>query len=175
MRSLSVQNPAKSAARLLDEIRRSEESRYDHRIHGVLLVARGMSCPEVAALLGDAPRTVEYWVRRFNEKGLNGLRECARAGRPRHLEDWQLSAIHATIHGMPGLVTPGGVPWSGRTLSTWISELYGIHLSVRHCQRLLKKWGIASGLTPSPELPSVPGLDGPPNARPGARRPRRRE
>jgi hypothetical protein len=32
------------------EIRRSEESRYDHRLHGVLLVAQGMSCPEVAGL-----------------------------------------------------------------------------------------------------------------------------
>jgi hypothetical protein len=27
---------------LQDEIRRSEESRYDHRLHGVLLVAHGM-------------------------------------------------------------------------------------------------------------------------------------
>jgi len=29
---------------LQDEIRRSEESRYDHRLHGVLLVAYGMNC-----------------------------------------------------------------------------------------------------------------------------------
>jgi hypothetical protein len=46
---------------LQDEIRRSEESRYDHRLHGVLLVAQGLTCPEVASLLGDVPRTVEYW------------------------------------------------------------------------------------------------------------------
>jgi hypothetical protein len=46
---------------LQDEIRRSEESRYDHRLHGVLLVAQGMTCPEVAKRLGDAPRTVAGW------------------------------------------------------------------------------------------------------------------
>jgi hypothetical protein len=40
---------------LQDEIRRSEESRYDHRLHGVLLVAYGMNCCQVADLLGDAP------------------------------------------------------------------------------------------------------------------------
>jgi DNA-binding transcriptional regulator YiaG len=36
----------------IDEIRRTEESRYDHRLHGVLLVAHGMTCPEVAAMKG---------------------------------------------------------------------------------------------------------------------------
>ena len=36
---------------LQDEIRRSEESRYDHRLHGVLLVAYGMNCCQVADLL----------------------------------------------------------------------------------------------------------------------------
>src|SRR6266436_5805092 len=48
---------------LQDEIRRSEESRYDHRLHGVLLVAYGMNCCQVADLLGDAPRTVAYCSR----------------------------------------------------------------------------------------------------------------
>ena len=60
---------------LQDEIRRSEESRYDHRLHGVLLVAQGMTCPEVATLLGDARRTVQYWVKRFEQDGLAGLVE----------------------------------------------------------------------------------------------------
>ncbi len=40
---------------LQDEIRRSEESRYDHRLHGVLLVAQGMTCPEVAACWAMRP------------------------------------------------------------------------------------------------------------------------
>ncbi len=36
-----------------------------------LKVAQGMTCPEVARLLGDAPRSVEYWVGRF-ERGRSG-------------------------------------------------------------------------------------------------------
>jgi hypothetical protein len=68
---------------LQDEIRRSEESRYDHRLHGVLLVAHGMNCCQVADLLGDAPRTVAYRAERFEEqvwrvcrrdRGADGLR-----------------------------------------------------------------------------------------------------
>src|SRR5260370_40251019 len=64
------------------KIRRSEDSLYDHRLNGVLLVAYGMNCCQVADLLGDAPRTVAYWVERFEEKGLGGLHEGSRSGRP---------------------------------------------------------------------------------------------
>jgi Winged helix-turn helix len=80
MRALRITEAATVALGLQDEIRRSEESRYDHRLHGVLLVAQGMNCPEVAELLGDAPRSVENWVRRFEAEGLAGLREGERPG-----------------------------------------------------------------------------------------------
>ncbi len=73
---------------LQDEIRRSEEARYDHRLHGLLLVAQGMSCREVAQLLGDAPRTVAYWVQRFEEEGLAGLLDIPRPGRPGRLNTY---------------------------------------------------------------------------------------
>jgi len=59
---------------LQDEIRRSEKSRYDHRLHGALLVA-GMRCPDVAKLLGDAPPTVLYWIKRFEQDGLAGFKK----------------------------------------------------------------------------------------------------
>lgn len=69
---------------LRDEIARSEESRYDHRLHGVLLVCSGRSCYEVAELFGHSPRTVEYWVRRFERSGFAGLQEGERPGDPPH-------------------------------------------------------------------------------------------
>jgi hypothetical protein len=37
MRALTIADSADIALGLQDEIRRSEESRYDHRLHGVLL------------------------------------------------------------------------------------------------------------------------------------------
>ena len=70
---------------LQDEIRRSHEARYDHRLHAVLLVAQGLSCRKVAQLLGDSPRAVAYWARRFENEGLAGLAEAERPGRPRRL------------------------------------------------------------------------------------------
>ena len=73
MRPLTVEDSREMVLALQDEIRRSEQARYDHRLHGVLLVAQGMSAPKVAQLLGDGVRTVEYWIERFNNDGLAGF------------------------------------------------------------------------------------------------------
>ena len=141
MKALRIADPASIILGLQDEIRRSEESRYDHRLHGVLLVAQGMTCPEVAKLLGDSPRTVEYWVHGFEKRGLAGLIEGERSGRPRRLEEQQLKEIGAVLRQMPRDVGLGGNLWDGKTLAAWIEREHGIELGVRQCQRLFRQLG----------------------------------
>jgi transposase len=126
---------------LQDEIRRSEESRYDHRLHGVLLVAQGMTCPEAARVLGDAARTVEYWVHTFEEMGLAGLLEGERSGRPRRLSDKQIEEVNAVLRRTPREAGLGGNLWDGKTLASWIERQYGIDLGARQCQRLFRQLG----------------------------------
>lgn len=124
---------------LQQEIQRSEESRYDHRLHAVLLVAHGITCPEAATLLGDAPRSVEYWVHRFQGKGLAGLQEGEHPGRPRRLDGKQIEAINRALRGKPSDAGMRVNLWDGKTLSAWIEKEYGIHLGVRQCQRLFRR------------------------------------
>lgn len=141
MRPLSIADSAKIVLGLQDEIRRSEESRYDHRLHGVLLVAQGMTCPEVAGLLGDASRTVEYWVHEFEEMGLAGLIEEDRSGRPRRLNEKQIAGINRVLRQMPREVGLSGNLWDGKTLAAWIEREYAVALGVRQCQRLFRQLG----------------------------------
>ena len=141
MKPLTVADSETIILGLQDEIRRSEESRYDHRLHGLLLVAHGMTCPEVAALLGDAPRTVEYWIRGFEKRGLAALREGDRSGRPGRLSEKHLRGIHAALRRMPREIGLGGNVWDGKTLAAWIERQYGIALGVRQCQRLFRRLG----------------------------------
>ena len=141
MRALTIADSATMILGLQDEIRRSEESRYDHRLHGVLLVAQGMTCPEVAKLLGDAPRSVEYWVRGFEEHGLAALREGERSGRPSRLNEKQLHEINLALRRMPREVGLGGSLWDGKTLAAWIAKEYEIDLGARQCQRLFRQLG----------------------------------
>ena len=131
MKALRIADSATVVLGLQDEIRRSEESRYDHRLHGVLLVAQGLTCPEVAGLLGDAPRSVEYWVRRFEEDGLAGLQEGERSGRPNRLSPRQLAEVDAVLRKSPRAVGMGGNLWDGKTLAAWIERQHGTVLGVR--------------------------------------------
>ena len=141
MRPLSIADSATIILGLQDEIRRSDESRYDHRLHGVLLVAQGLTCPEAATLLGDAPRTVEYWVHTFEEMGLAGLLEGDRSGRPRRLNEKQIQGVNAVLRQMPSEAGLGGNLWDGKMLARWIERQYGIDLGVRQCQRLFRQLG----------------------------------
>jgi transposase len=141
MRPLTISDAASMVLGLQQEIQRSEESRYDHRLHGVLLVAQGLTCPEVGRLLGDAPRTVEYWIRRFEQGGLAGLTEGERPGRPPRLNATQLREINRVLRGRPSDVGLAVNLWDGKTLAAWIENQYGIGLGVRQCQRLFRQFG----------------------------------
>jgi transposase len=140
MSPLTIDDPA-IVLGLQDEIRRSHESRYDHRLHGLLLVAQGMSCPEVARLLGDSTRSVQYWVRRFEHDGLAGLVEGERPGRPGALDEAALEAIGQALRQSPEAAGLRGAMWDGKSLSAFIKRRYGVSLGVRQCQRLFRRLG----------------------------------
>ena len=86
MRRLEIQDAQVMQIAVQQEILRSEDSRYDHRLHGILLVCSGQSCYKVAELLGHSPRTIQSWVRRFERSGFAGLAETPRPGRPSALD-----------------------------------------------------------------------------------------
>ena len=141
MKPLSIADASTIVLGLQDEIRRSEESRYDHRLHAVLLVAQGMKCPEVAGLLGDASRTVEYWINRFETSGLAGLVDGERSGRPGRLTAEQMSVIDSALRKEPREVGLTGTLWDGKTLSAFARSRFGVTLGVRQCQRLFRQLG----------------------------------
>ena len=119
---------------------RSEETRYDHPLHGALLVAQGVTCPEVARLLGHAPRSVENWVNRFDRQGLAGLTEGERSGRPSRLDEKQVKEINRVLRAKPSDAGMRVNLWNGKTLSAWIGKTYGIQLALRQCQRLFRQF-----------------------------------
>lgn len=105
------------------------------------MVAQGLSCTEVATLLGDAPRTVAYWVQRFEQQGLAGLAEGDRLGRPRRLNPEQLKQTGSALRGSPMDWELGTNLWDGKTLSEFIAKEWKITLGVRQSQRLFRQLG----------------------------------
>ena len=141
MKALTISDAEMMILALQDEIRRSQEARYDHRLHAVLLVAQGVSCTEAAALLGDAPRTVQYWIHRFEAEGFAGLADADRSGRPKKLSEQQLGEIGKALRESPRNVGLTTNIWDGKTLSVFIRQQYAVDLGVRQCQRLFRQLG----------------------------------
>jgi transposase len=123
------------------EIVRSDESRYDHRLHGVLLVCSGLSTYEVAELFGQSARTVQYWVRRFEQRGFAGLQEAERPGRPTTLDASTLEQVGNDLRREPRELGYTQTLWDGKLLSHHLGLTYRIHLGVRQCQRLFAQLG----------------------------------
>ncbi|MEI7535540.1 MAG: winged helix-turn-helix domain-containing protein [Verrucomicrobiae bacterium] len=140
MKPLTIADAQTMILALQDEIRRSNESCYDHRLHGVLLIAQGLTCPKVAELLGDAPRSVEYWVNRFETHGFAGLAEKPKTGRPGRLTAAQLGQIGTALRQSPVDVGMTGANlWDGKTLAGYLNQRLGVKLGVRQCQRLFRQ------------------------------------
>lgn len=151
LKALKISDSEAMVMALQDEIRRSEQSRYDHRLHGVLLVAQGMTCPQVAALLGEATRTVEYWVRGFERDGLTALVEKERSGRRARLDNAQLEIVAAVLRETPEAAGLAGNLWDGKSLSAFLKGRFGVDLQVRQCQRLFRHLGFRRR-KPRPEV-----------------------
>ena len=141
MRKLQIEDPEVMQVAIQQEISRSEESRYDHRLHGLLLVTTGQSCREIARLFGEDASTVQRWVRRFEDRGLEGLREGERPGRPRQLDGGQWRQVAADLRRTPRAFGLAANLWDGPLLAEHLRRRFGIELGVRQCQRLFRQLG----------------------------------
>ena len=136
---LRVESPETTTMIIQDEIRRNADSRYEHRLHAVLMVAQEISCAEVARILGDSERIVQKWVKDYNQKGLNALYDAPIPGRPSRLQERHIAMINAVLRRSPEDAGLNCVLWDGKALSYWIKRELNISLGVRQCQRLFRQ------------------------------------
>ncbi len=131
MRKLQIYDKEIMTIAVQQEILRSEESRYDHRLHGILLIISRLSCYEVADILGQNSRTVERWVERFETSGFAGLHEGDREGRPSRRSHAQWQAANQELLQSPRKFGHTQNLWDGKLLSHHLETFHGIDLGVR--------------------------------------------
>jgi len=84
------------------------------RVQIVLLSADGETNKAIAARLGVSQPTVGKWRRRYLERGIPGLRDDLRPGRPRSIEDERIATLLTdTLTKKP----EGETHWSCRTMA----------------------------------------------------------
>jgi transposase len=131
-------------AAIKNEMSRTPEGRYFHRLHVVLQYLQGNRSAEIARLYGHSPRTIQYWIRRLRTDGLTNLWDGKRPGRPGRLSKSQREKLRNQVQHTPRELGYGQDIWNGSILSYHLEEHYGIKLSIRQCQRLLRQLGFSS-------------------------------
>lgn len=124
--------------KLKKEFNRSNEARYIHRLHGVLLVLNGVSSVKAARFLNEPQRTVADWVKRFKEGGIDSLGMTETRGRPKTLNGQQELLLKKAIINSPGLSNLEGKRWTGILVSKWLKRQFGIEMTVRNSRNLLR-------------------------------------
>ncbi len=120
------------------EILRSKDSRYDQRLHAILLVGQGVDCCQVAEWFAVDSRTIQRWVKRFQAEGFAGLRGGKHPGRRRRLDDMQWEALRRDLRANPHELGYGQNLWSVKLLSLHLLNVYGISLGIRQCYRIFQ-------------------------------------
>src|SRR5919107_3529888 len=83
-------------------------------------VREGLSAPGIAARMGLCGATVRFWLKRFNARGLPGLEEEMRSGRPATYTAEERSAVIAAALSRPADL---GLPFASWTLDRLVAYL----------------------------------------------------
>jgi transposase len=142
MQKLQIDDIGSMRIAIQQELGRSEDARYDHRLHGLLLLAAGHSCKQVAELFGEDDTTVQRWLHRFEQGGLPALHESQRPGRPRSIDPAQWCDLQADLRKSPWEFGLTAALWDGVNLSEHLRRRYGVRLGVRQCQRIFRQMGL---------------------------------
>jgi transposase len=83
-------------------------------------VQEGLSAPEIAARMGLCGATIRFWLKRFNARGLPGLEEDMRSGRPPTYSAEERSAVITAALSRPAEL---GLPFASWTLDRLVTYL----------------------------------------------------
>jgi transposase len=146
-----------SERKILKERVRGAKTPYRDRLRAqvVLAAARGRANERIAADLRVAAATVRRWRGRFAGRGLGGLKDLPRSGRPREISEEARAAVVALACQLPAAT---GVPlsrWSGPELKRELEAqaLVSAPMSVSSLLRILagnpvKPWQYQSWIFP---------------------------
>lgn len=146
MQKLKIQNSESVEAQIHQYLRNSDEAKFIHRLHGILLLLNNdeNNCANIASLFKNSPRSLSNWVHSVNNSGtIEVLRDKVRTGRNGRLQSEQLNQIKDVLQKHPSEVALNANIWDGKTLSFFIQREYAVTLQVRQCQRLFHKLGFS--------------------------------
>ncbi len=104
-------------------------------------VEDGLGAPDIAVRMGLCGPTVRFWLKRFNDRGLHGLEEDMRSGRPATYSAEERSAAITAALSRPAEL---GLPFASWTLDRLVAYLgeHGIGMKRSRVSEILLAEGL---------------------------------
>ena len=128
----------------MDDIKREElekacKKEKDHKVRTRMVVVRmvrvlNISVEEAASILVHCPTWVRDWLRRYDEGGLEGLRDLPRCGRPRRILRNVMDEMVAKVAGCR--ITPMG-------LQQYIRAQTGTSLHITYVRKIMRPYNLS--------------------------------
>ena len=132
--------PAEELRRLA---RREANGRVASRLLGLAHALEGMERGQAARLAGMDRQTLRDWVIRFNEQGIDGLRDRPKSGRPPWLDEGQMASLRALVLRGPDPERDGVSTWRAKDLCRIVEARFGVAYSENGMLRLLHDLGLS--------------------------------
>jgi len=138
--AVAIMRVGLSASDLRQAAARCEDSAQARRVLALALVLEGKSRAEAARSAGMDRQTLRDWVHRYNEAGLDGLRNRPNLGAPpRKLTAQQEQQVADWVRQGPDPERHEVVRWRLIDLRDEIASQFGVALHERSVGKLLKR------------------------------------
>jgi transposase len=125
--------------------RRDLTPRVRERLEMVKAVGLDYELDWITEWSGREARTIRRWVRAYTKRGLAGLSDAARSGRPAHVDAAYLAALEQAVETRPRTL---GLPfdaWTSARLSAYLAETTQVRITASWLRHLLTQNRFASG------------------------------
>jgi transposase len=113
------------------------------RLYAVYQVALGQPSRKLEELYNTSFKQITNWVHRFENEGIDGLRDKEGRGRTARLQVDQRTRLSALLKENPEKHGYNSATWTGPMLIEWIEKEYGIIYKKAQIYNILKSLGFS--------------------------------
>ncbi len=111
--------------------------RLYERVHCVRMALEGVPLVQLSLHFNRHPRTIDRWLRKFHQLGVDGLKDKSRSGRRPRLQPENIVVLTRDVNRRPQRLGYEARRWDGPLLAAHVQLRFQVNLSVRQCQRML--------------------------------------
>jgi len=143
MKALTLTNKSVTREGLLKMAEKVPGAWMGIRIAALLLFLEGWKSTQIARLFGLTRWSVVRWVQKTNEKGVLGLEEKKRPGRPGRLGEQMQKDLEQALEKNPRTFGLKQNRWDGVVVVEYLQRIHGVRLKVRQAQRWIRRLGFS--------------------------------